>query len=171
MLTIERLKEVLIYDPITGLFTWRITIGQRAQAGKVAGCFDKDGYIVIVFERKKYKAGRLAWFYMTGQWPAYEIDHRDGCRADNVWTNLREATREENVLNSDRELGESGSRGVKFDRCTSSWRARIGRGGQRKWLGPFKTAKEASDAYLAAAELHHGEFALHKRNTGLEDTT
>jgi hypothetical protein len=166
MLTYERLKEILMYDPVTGLFTWRITLGVRARVGNIAGSFDKDGYITIGFEKKKYKAGRLAWLYMTGQWPACEIDHKDGCRANNIWTNLREATRVENVINSNREVGESGFRGVKFDRSTSKWRARIGRGHQRIWLGPFDTPEKAYEAYLEAAESVHGEFAPHNRREG-----
>jgi hypothetical protein len=171
MITHERLKEILVYDPDTGLFKWRITLGQRALAGRVAGAFDADGYIVIGHEKKKYKAGRLAWLYMTGEWPACEIDHRDGCRANNIWTNLREATRVDNVINSDRVLGESGSRGVNFVPRINKWIARIGRGGQRKHLGSFGTFEEAQKAYLAAAELSHGEFALHNRNADIEDTT
>jgi hypothetical protein len=163
MLTIERLKEILVYEPDTGLFRWRISLGQRARAGNVAGSFDKDGYVTIGYERKKYKAGRLAWFYMTGAWPACEIDHKDGCRANNAWVNLREANRVENVINSNREVGESGLRGVKYDRRTSSWRARIARGHQRIYLGPFGTAEEAYEAYLKAAESIHGEFASHNR--------
>ena len=116
-----------------------------------------------MIERKKYKAGRLAWLYMTGQWPAHEIDHKDGCRANNVWANLREATRVENVINSDRELGKSGSRGVKYVPRINKWIARIARGGQRKHLGSFDTAEEAHEAYLQAAKDIHREFALYNR--------
>lgn len=163
MITQERLKELFEYDPEIGLFTRLIKAGQRGPVGSIVGVPDKDGYLVVQIGGTKYKLHRLAWFYMKGVWPI-EIDHRDGVPDNNVWTNLREATRSDNVANSNRETGESGLRGVKYDPNTTSWRARIAYGYQRKWLGPFDTAEEAHAAYLAAAEIHHGEFALHNRN-------
>jgi HNH endonuclease/AP2 domain len=164
LFTLNYLRSILDYDPVTGLFTWKKQIGRRIRVGEVAGSSDKDGYIVIQIDGIKYKAHRLAYLYMTGEWPEDEIDHRDGCPAMNAWNNLRDATRVENIINSDRELGESGFRGVKFDPRTRTWRARIGRGYQREYIGAYATAEEAYEAYLTAANAVHGEFALHKRN-------
>lgn len=161
-LTAERLRELLAYDPLTGLFTNKIQRGKRGPIGAVAGSYDKDGYVMIMINRQKFRAGRLAFLYMKGKWPR-EVDHKNGVRADNAWLNLRESTRCENIVNSERPLGESGLRGVKFDPKTSTWRSRIAFGGYREWLGPFGTKEEAYAAYLAAAETTHGEFALHKR--------
>ena len=161
-LTAERLKELLVYDPITGVFTNKVQRGQRGPIGAATGSYDKDGYLIIQIGGKKYRAGRLAFLYMTGRWPI-EVDHKNGVRANNAWLNLRESTRCENIANSERPIGESGLRGVKFDSKTSSWRSRIGFGGDREWLGPFDTAEEAYQAYLVAAESAHGEFALHNR--------
>lgn len=163
MIYVEQLHELLDYDPETGVFTNRIWRGTRGAVGEVAGSYDKDGYIVIQIKGRKYRAGRLAWLYMTGKWPEYEIDHEDGNYANDAWSNLREATRCDNMSNASRPLGESGLRGVNFDPRTRTWRARIGYGNDRQWLGPFNTAEEASTAYLAAAESVHGKFAFHNR--------
>jgi len=165
MITQELLKELFDYDLETGWFFNKVQRGVRGPIGEPAGNYDKDGYIVISIDRKKYRAHRLVWLYMTGEWPEAEIDHKDGVPWNNRWDNLREATRSDNITNSNRALGESGFRGVKFDQCTRTWRARIGYGYQRQYLGTYSTAEEAYQAYLVAAEAVHGGFALHHRNS------
>lgn len=162
IITQAELWQFLDYDPETGEFTNLVQRGQRSPVGGIAGYHDKDGYTIIQICGQKYRAGRLAWFYMTGEWPI-EVDHEDGVYDNDSWDNLREATRSQNVTNSARPVGISGLRGVKFDPKTSTWRARIAFGYQRKWLGPFDMAEEASAAYLAAAEEVHGKFAVHNR--------
>ena len=166
-LTAECLRELLIYNPETGLFTNKVKRGQRGQIDAIAGSYDKDGYVVITINRQKFRAGRLAWLYMTGKWPI-EVDHEDGVYDNDLWSNLREATRSENIANSLRDVGVSGLRGVKFDERSSTWRARIGFGNCREYVGAYNTAEEAYEAYLAAAEIRHGEFALHNRNPSEE---
>lgn len=74
-LTSETLKELLHYNPETGIFTWAKNAGQRAQVGRIAGSRTPSGYIKISLSRKLYAAHRLAWLYMTGSWPENEIDH------------------------------------------------------------------------------------------------
>lgn len=46
-----------------------------------------------------YKASRLAWLYMTGEWPKYEMDHINHVKDDNRWVNLRDVTPAENCAN------------------------------------------------------------------------
>lgn len=162
MITQNRLKELLHYDPDTGWFTNLVQRGQRGAVGAICGYLDAGGYTIIQIGGIKYRAGRLAWLYMMGEWPI-EIDHKDGVTNDDRWDNLREATRSDNVANSARPIGASGLRGVKFDPKTSTWRSRVQYGNYREWLGPFDTAEEAHAAYLVAAEDRHGEFALHNR--------
>jgi len=98
MLTQQRLKEVLVYNPCSGTFRWRKS-RLKAKAGKLAGCRRSDGYLLIKIDGRSYRAARLAWFYTYGEWPT-EIDHinRDQTH-DSIW-NLRNATRIENVRNS-----------------------------------------------------------------------
>jgi hypothetical protein len=94
MLTAERLRELLDYDPETGVFTRRITTGRnrRWKAGdKVSGRPSATtGYLGIGIGKRRYAAHRLAWLWMTGEWPKNLMDHRDCDRTNNRWVNLRE---------------------------------------------------------------------------------
>lgn len=168
MITQQRLKELLHYDPESGWFTNLVQRGQRGTIGAVAGNHDKDGYIVIQIGGRKYRAGRLAWLYMTGEWPT-EVDHWDGVYDNDSWSNLRDGTHADNMANSNRATGMSGLRGVNRDpRNPTKWRSRVSYGNCRQWLGPFDSPEEAYEAYLKAVEHHHGEFAFHKRPQTLE---
>src|ERR1700719_1662744 len=95
----DRLRELLSYDPETGVFRWLVRKRQNVKAGDVAGSFDGCGYCKISIDRRAYKAHRLAWLYMTGEWPPAEIDHINMNRADNRFANLRLATRHQNMAN------------------------------------------------------------------------
>src|SRR5260370_24153376 len=143
MFTVNYLRSMLLYDPDDGWFYNRVQRGQRGAIGEAAGHYDKDGYVIIQIKGIKYKAHRLAYVYMTGEWPEDEIDHKDGIPWNNTWLNLRDATRSDNCANSNLALGESGFRGVKFDPITRTWRARIGYGYRRQYIGAYETAEEA----------------------------
>jgi hypothetical protein len=155
MLTAERLREVLNYDPQTGEFRWRIDRGRRFKAGMVAGSKTHRGYIVIRIDDALHWAHRLAWLHMTGEWPTGEMDHKDRNGINNVWSNLREASRGQNMVNSvHRNL--TGFRGV--NRKGARFQAQLKQGGRILTLGTFDTPEEAHAAYRAAAEKLHGEF-------------
>lgn len=76
MLTQARLRELLSYDPVTGVFTWACDHGHRAKKGDVAG-HTRDRYTTIGVNGKNHMAHRLAWLYMTGEHPTHEVDHRE----------------------------------------------------------------------------------------------
>ena len=99
MLTHERLLQLLTYDPVTGVFRWRYS-RRGCSAGAVAGRVKPDGYRQIMLDSRAYYAQRLALFYVTGEWPEREVDHKDGCRDNNAWSNLRDATRRQNMWNT-----------------------------------------------------------------------
>jgi hypothetical protein len=84
-LTAEHLREVLDFDPITGVFIWKVRRNYRQQAGTVAGCRSTGGYITIRVDLRSYPAHRLAWFYTHGTWPAAGcvINHINGDPSDN----------------------------------------------------------------------------------------
>ena len=69
VITAERLRAILHYDPETGIWTWLIAASNNVKVGDVAGSKEKQGYWVIVIDYRRYKAHRLAWLYMTGEWP------------------------------------------------------------------------------------------------------
>lgn len=98
-LTVVQLKELLHYNPETGVFTWARSVGQRARIGRVAGSKVPSGYIKISVSKRVYSAHRLAWLYMTGSWPENEIDHVDNNPSNNAFSNLRAATKSQNAQN------------------------------------------------------------------------
>ena len=102
MLTQERLKQLLYYDPVTGIFTWRKNHSSMARAGNIAGYVAKKEhtkYIYIRVDNKLYLAHRLAFLYQTGKFPAKQVDHIDQNRTNNSWNNLRPASHTDNQRN------------------------------------------------------------------------
>lgn len=162
-LTQARLKELLHYDPDSGVFTWRVTVGPRGHAGSVAGSLTQEGYWKIQISRSPYQSHRLAVLYMTGEWPEADVDHRDGVRINNAWSNLRLCTRGENQQNlgSQVRVSATGLRGARY--CPkmnrpNPYSACISVGRVKHRLGYFPTAEEAHKAYLNA------KFHLHTFN-------
>jgi hypothetical protein len=160
-LTADKLKELLCYDPATGIFT-RATACRCA--GKVAGTPDKDGYCQISIgprsSRMLCKAHRLAWLYMTGEWPSLDIDHVNGITGDNRWSNLRLATQKLNNANSKRRKdNKSGFKGVHWYSKRKMWRAQITIDGKNVNLGYFDDPAKGHEAYMLAARHEFGEYA------------
>lgn len=150
----SRLKELLHYNPKTGVFTRRIATSRRVKSGDIAGSKNGDGYILIMVDSKRHLAHRLAWLYMHGVWPTDQIDHINGDRADNRRCNLREATRAENAQNTiARPNNKVGYLGVTKDR--SKYKAQIGVDGAIINLGLFATPEQAHQAYLSAKAKFH----------------
>lgn len=154
---LERLKKLLHYDCITGVFRWRVSRG-RARVGAVAGKVCPDGYVRVGIYGRSYAASNLAWLYMTGSWPKHEVDHRDLSRSNDAWKNLRPATRAQNEHNQGAQKNNKlGLKGVR--RFRTKYRAQIGHEGKTIHLGTFDTPGEAHEAYCLAASRLHGEFA------------
>lgn len=165
MLTCEKLRDVLSYSPDTGDFTWtNPPRPSKVRAGDVAGTVMTDGYKSITIDRKMHKAHRLAWLYMTGEWPEKRMDHINRNRGDNRWTNLRPATYSQNTANRTNH-NKYGLKGVSTNvRCkTKPYRAQIEvwESGKRRSisLGTFRTPQEAHERYMAALRERHPEYA------------
>lgn len=163
-LTAARLRELLSYDPETGEFRWRKGYSSRSRitAGSVAGSPDTKGYIIITIGCLRYKAHRLAWLYMEGQWPKGNLDHINHEPSDNRRNNLREATYSGNRVNACvNSNNTSGFNNVFFNgRCPiRPWQARIQINGKLRYLGNFDTAAKAYATYCLAARRHFGEYA------------
>lgn len=151
MLTAERLREVLHYEPETGAFTWLVRSGGRSTVGSRAGYVDPStGYWKLRVAGRNHYAHRLAFIYMTGSAPTEQVDHINRDRADNKWTNLREADRSLNMRNTGasrrNKLGVKGVQQVS----ASSFRASIYRDGKTHRLGCFPTIEQAAAAYAGA---------------------
>ena len=160
MLTPERLKEVLDYDPETGISTWLVSRGS-AREGARAGCnINPDGYRRIRIDRENYLEHRLIFFWMTGRWPDPEVDHRDMDKLNNRWHNLREATRSQNAANRrTHKTNTSGVKGVCWNKRLQKWVAQIKVNGTQIHLLATDSKEKAEVWYKAFAELAFGEYA------------
>lgn len=159
MLSHEFLRELLHYDPKTGIFTWKKQVNQHSRLGAVAGSTTFNGYVHICVRQRYYYAHRLAWFYVYKTWPPDDLDHIDRVRTNNAIANLRLATRRNNCwYMQKKKKSKAGYKGVY--QVKNSWRfyARIRVHGKPVNLGGFDTAKEAHAAYIAKARELHGEF-------------
>lgn len=152
------MRELLHYEPDTGVFTWLVMRGKNRTQGMRAGCKRGDGYWIIRIGGVSYLAHRLALLYVHGRWPDHLVDHINGKPWDNRLANLREADYLLNVQNKTdlRSYGASGVLGVKVT-AQGRFQARIGHKGEERCLGTYATAEEAQAVYLAAKRrLHEG---------------
>ena len=155
-LTHARLREVLLFDTATGEFYWREKLATHTVVGSRAGGVDNRGYWRIRLFGISYAAHRLAWFYVHGEWPKADIDHKNRARVDNRLRNLRDVSRSVNMQNVTAAGGASGLRGVRRHR-NGRFEARIVAGGKRHTLGYYSTADAAYAAYMEAKlRLHAG---------------
>lgn len=160
-LTIERLKEVLCYNPETGVFTRRKT-GRGYKLGPVGWTRPDNGYVEITVDYITYLAHRLAWFYMKGAWPIEEVDHKNRIRNDIRWDNLRAATPIQNRGNLSRpNHNTSGVKGVSWHKKSQTWRAAMSQKNKHIHLGFFTTIEAAAEAYKDAANSYFGEEFAH----------
>ncbi|WP_161594461.1 HNH endonuclease [Pantoea agglomerans] len=157
----ELVRHLFNYDPATGCFYWTENVRLSPLKGKKAGTHNKaNGYVTLNIRRKNYLAHRIAWLYMTGSFPNGDIDHIDGNRANNCFSNLREATRSQNMANlRGNAKNTSGFKGVRFVARVKRWSAEITANHKRYHLGYFSSIEDAAMAYNNAAIKHFGEFA------------
>jgi hypothetical protein len=164
-LPVECVRSVLDYDPATGVLVWksrqdRIGRWNTERVGKIAGTINDRGYIVVAINGKDFRAHRLAWAIVTGEWPEAEIDHRNMIKSDNRWDNLRPSTHSQNNQNKTAQSNNtSGYKGVSFCKVSRTWSARMKVGTRYKFLGRYSTPEEAHARYVEAAQEHRGEFA------------
>ena len=149
-----RLRELLNYDPDTGVFTARVSRG-AIPAGKPIGTVRRDGYLECSVDRRLYLLHRLAWCYVYGDWPTGELDHINGIKSDNRISNLRMVSRKQNMQNQQRPQRGNPYLGVSWHKKAAKWAAQIVVDRKHKHLGLFETPEDAREAYLQAkAGLH-----------------
>jgi hypothetical protein len=158
--TFHRLREVLNYDPDTGIFRWLICAGSSS-AGRVAGGRTLDGYNQIRIDGVMHRSNLLAWMYMTGEWPSEFVDHENRIKHDDRWKNLRLATRSQNAMNRESQSNNtSGAKGVNVvNKKSKPFRCRIKADGKHIHLGYFATLEEAEKVYIEASKRYFGKFS------------
>lgn len=160
------IRQNVAYNPETGNFTWLVSSSKSRgrHSGRVAenpaGSISGGRYVQVAFDRMVFAGHRLAWFMMTNQWPEKDVDHINGNKLDNRFSNLRLASRMQNCANrSKASCNKTGYKGVSVCAQTSKYRAVIQVKRKQIHLGRFKTPQMAHEAYMKAAREHFGEFA------------
>ncbi len=142
-LTQAKLKELLHYNPDTGIFTWLNGRGNGTLKEDKAGSICNN-YIEIGVNKISYYAHRLAWLYMEGYFPENEIDHINRIKDDNRWCNLRHVSSTCNKRNRDKQSNNtSGVSGVTFHKHNNLWQAQIKVNNKNIYIGAFKDFIEA----------------------------
>lgn len=155
----QRVRDLLDYDEETGVFTWRQRVGNVAagtRAGSILSCnrrqLEVDGISI--------KTSRLAWFYVTGEWPSRNLDHKDCNSLNDAFQNLRECSQTQNQGNRRRPSNNSsGYKGVHYCNTNKTYLARVRFKGKCFCLGSFDDPEKAHAAYVAKARELFGEFA------------
>ena len=160
-LTQERLKELFNYNPETGLFIRLKTTASNALKGSVAGSPPGRNYIHIAIDGNRYAAHRLAFLYMNGAFPVNQVDHKKHIKKDNRWSEMREATNQENGKNrSLNKNNKSGASGVRWNKSLQKWLSTIRVNGNEIYLGCFPIKEDAIKARKAADK----EYGFHENH-------
>ncbi|MGA0595625.1 HNH endonuclease signature motif containing protein [Enterovirga sp. CN4-39] len=156
-LTPEIAQKMFRYNPVTGALTWRYATG-RARPGDLVGGLTR-GYLRVTVLGSVYLVHRICWMVQTGSEPPPIIDHANGNRGDNRWSNLRAATPSENAFNvAFRRARKKLPLGVIQHPSTKLYRAKITQDGST-WASPwFDTVDKAVSARAAKAVEMYGEF-------------
>lgn len=146
----QRLRELLRYDPTSGIFTW-LHPKRMQRAGPVAGSHShRRGYVTIRVDGRRYYAHRLAWLWIHGEWPE-EIDHINGVTSDNRICNLRNVGRVANMWNVRKTRpNKRGFTGVTLHKKSGLYFAHIKINTRLTSLGYYSAPEDAHAAYVAA---------------------
>lgn len=91
---------------------------------------------------------------------AKEAEHEDHDTLNNVRSNLRVASRSQNVANTRKRKGSSQYKGVAWHRQSGKWQATITHNRKQIALGTYNSEREAAAAYDVKSKALFGEFAL-----------
>lgn len=174
----EVLRQLLRYEPDTGKLFWLRRAEEwfssskysPSRAAKAWNAKHAETEAFTADDGAGYRSGRVLgwtgrahraiWAMESGDWPAAEIDHADGDPSNNRWSNLRLATRAENIRNTRNYSGSSSQyRGVWWDKRYRKWHVNIKVDQKKLFLGRFENEVDAAMAYDSAAREHFGEFA------------
>jgi hypothetical protein len=162
LLTQALVRQLFNYHAATGVLTWRVTPSRRMHAGDRAGTehynkrYNKQGKPesrVICIDYQRYRETNIIWLWMTGVWPTHDVDHADVNPFNNAWSNLRLATRSENIANQKSQ--RPGKLKWAYKTKEGNYQSKVQMHGVSHFLGTYSTEQEAHDrAYVVARRLH-----------------
>lgn len=164
-LTQDNVRTLLDYDPDSGELRWRHRADRDHSwnmrfGGEICGAVLSHGYRSLNLSGKVMLVHRIIWLWMTGEWPHKQVDHINGVRTDNRWSNLRMATQQQNSANQGlRSNNKSGVKGVSWDKRKKVWVAMITVAGKVKRIGSSRSKEEATAMRRAAEAEYQGAFA------------
>jgi hypothetical protein len=141
----KTVQDLFNYDPKTGVFTWKTAMSRKTPIGTVAGFLKDDGYWSIGFNWKQFRADKLAWLYVYGEYPMTQVIHIDGNTANSAIDNL---TLEKSKQQIEKEAISFTYLATKKGGVTRKWMAHIEQAGKMVCLGAFETKRDAKDAYI-----------------------
>ena len=166
---VEVLRELLNFNPNTGIFTWKVTRSNKIPVGVIAGSLGKNRYTRIKINKVLYSAHRVAWCLSYGEWPKDQIDHINGIRSDNRLINLRLSTQIDNHRNQKMYTNNtSGVMGVYWCKAVNKWSARIRINYKVLYLGLFADLEDAKEA-RRKAEIQYAFDPYHGLDQSIRD--
>lgn len=158
IISAEKLKEFYFYCPNTGIFTRKKPI-LNFNIGDISGSKDGRGYLRMSIDNQRYWAHRLAWLYMTGEYPNDAIDHIDGNKSNNSFNNLRLANKSQNGCNRSKPSNNtSGIKNIRFCNQRNKWIAQVQFKG-KNYARRFNNLDDAQKHTIELRQKLHGEFA------------
>lgn len=154
-LTAARARELLHYDPLTGVLTRQLKTCTRVPVGSVCNAQTPMGRTCLGLDNRQYLASRVIWLWMTGKWPDGIVDHKNGVTNDDRWDNLRDVTFRINSQNQRRARIDNKLGYLGVTKVGSGYRASIYVDGRQKNLGMHETPALAHAAYVEAKREHH----------------
>ena len=141
------MKDLLNYDPETGVITWVKPSSTKLKPGDIAGSDTGNGYRRVFVNGRKYLAHRLAWYLHYGVWPSKNIDHINGDPSDNRIENLRDVSQSVNIRNQGRLAG------VTWNKALKKWEVALTVDYRKIYLGVFDDWFDAVCARKSAETL------------------
>jgi hypothetical protein len=158
---IKLLREYFYYNKDNGTFTWlKSGNSNGSKEGSIAGHKMKNGRFIITLKGNKILASRVAFAMHYNRWPfsGMEIDHINGNKSDDRIVNLRECTRQQNVINRGvQKNNKLGLKGIRF--VNKKYVASITVNKKQIYLGTFKNLDEAKNIYNLKCKELFGDFA------------
>ena len=148
-----------IFEIKDGVLLWKIRFLPRSPAGSIVKCYDNgQGYLVINETKHRIHIVIASISQQRQIQDDEQVDHYDRNTLNNHPSNLRFATRLQQILNQGKRQGcTSQFKGVSWDKATQKWKAQISQNRKKKYLGSFDREIDAFKAYTAVARRTHDQ--------------